>query len=1178
MAVRDAYVGAVTPQKLDAALVGLNDLLAAAFSGKSPPGGSSFAAGTTAVFPPGFSFPSLVTPQTTLDASADGDLGSPGAPLVLDAAQLNVLASFTSNRAVTIGTGQAIINTNAFTLGLTGNLTANGTLIKEGAGVLELTGNNTWAAAPLIVDGTLRGNSLSLATDITTGNLSFTVPGSPVLEFNQAIDGTYAGNVSGDRGSFVKNGAGTLTLSGVNSLGARIDAGRIELAATGRLGGGSLALAAGTELDISGARGANGASVGMNFARLSGQGSITLGSNSLGVGNSTDATFAGNISGTGSFSVGFPARFSPKTLTLTGVNTYTGITGIGSGVLALSDAGTISALSTVSLSGATFDISAADGDRTVGGLIGGGRVLLGANRLTLGGNDSDGFYDGDIAGSGGITKVGSGKQYFQGGASYTGETQILGGIVVANPHALSASILNNTELEFTYGKQDPSGSPIIDYTGEIRGSGKLIKSGDGVVWLRGTNSYAGGTEVRDGALVGNTQSLQGNISNHAILAFYQIDDGDYGGVVSGDGVLLKYGPGRVTLDGINLHSGSTAFSGPLRVNSDANLGAPTAPLIAVDGTLELAGNTNTMRPVEWIGHNTLNTNGFDFSAAGNMTGNGALTKIGSGALNLAGDNAFTGMLRIAEGSLRLNGKLGGAVEIAAGATLAGSGSIGGSLSFAPGSVYAVEARPNGTSTSFQLGSNASASVSGGNVMVSAADGNYEARTRYTIISAPGGVAGQFESATTNLAFFDAVLSYDPTVVYLTLARKGIGFADLAGAGQRELARALDSLDGNTSADGIATNSALRALTVDEIPVALRQISGAALPTIPAAHKAQQHLISRQIGGRLSGVARGFNAADADAMSFDHEPLLAASDADATLPVLVAALSAVTAHTAATGISEQGFWLRGLAGRGDFDVVDTDGMDTHTTGVLAGYDRVLNPNLILGSYLGFTDSSMRVRDLTLSSDGSLESWRFGLYGRWQQGPTYLDAQLAYSRDRSETARLIDVGTLTRTAHADFDGDSYDANVELGYALGGRVKWEPFVGVEWNRQSTDSYRESGAGVLNLAMAAHTDDAVRSRLGARVRVAPRESPSGLSLELSGAWAHEYTDVSRFGARLAGDGTQTLFTINGTDARRDSAEVGASLAGRVGKNTRAFLAFDSEINGADQTYTVSAGIRMSW
>ena len=1181
--VRDAYLGAATPEKANAALAGLNDLLASAFTGKNPDlsGGFYASAGTTiyGLFLADSSDHPLVF--TTVNASADSDLGAPNNPLLLDGTALNVLASFSSERAVSIGLHDAIINTNAFNLILSGDLTADGLLRKEGTGVLELTGNNSWHgisrvfpqlgiglnATPTSVpnifidDGTLRGNATSLAANIATRDAGSSSSQRPVVEFAQAVDGIYAGKLSGTLGTLLKTGAGTLTLTGDNSkFGAtQIGAGRIVLGATGNLGGGALTLASGTELDISAAH-------SIQVGALSGQGLIRLGPNSLFTANTGTPIFGGTIAGSGGLTVS-------GRLQLTGINTYTGTTAVN-GILSLVGAGNLNEHSALSNLG-SFDISAADGDRVVAGLSGTGQLNLGANRLTFGGNNSAGFYSGGITGSGGITKVGTGRQSILGTSGYTGETQILNGAVLASPHALSADILNNAELEFTYAAKDPSGSAITDYTGTIHGTGHLIKSGDGVLWLRGINSYTGGTEVRAGALVGNTQSLQSNINNHAVLAFYQIDDGDYAGTVSGEGTLLKYGPGRVTLSGISTHTGSTAFTGPLRITSDASLGAPTTPLIAVDGALELAGNVTATRSIEWIGTNTLRTNEFDFTAT-HMVGSGALTKMGSGALSLNGIQSFSGMLQIAEGSLQLNGSIAGPVAIAAGATVAGTGRIGGPLTLAAGSIYTVAAQADGTSTALQVAPSATASIAGSLVRVAAAPGDYALRTRYTILAAPGGINGQFQSATSNLAFLTPELSYDPTTAYLTLARNDTTFRDLASHEQRALGGALDTLGGNTTADGVAVDAALHALTTAEVPTALAQLTATALPTISIAGSAQQHLVSRQIGARLGGLASAGGFTDLGAPAFDREPLLAASDGESTLPVVLAALTAVTSETSAMEPSTEGFWMRGLAGRGDYEVVNTRGLRSHTTGFVAGYDNRVNAALTLGTYLGFTDSTLRLREVTSRSDNSIESWRFGLYGRWQQGPAHLDAQLGYTRDSFDSARGINVGALQRTAKANFDGDAYNADLEFGYVFGRCLQWEPFVGLEWNRQHTDDYQEQGAGVLDLALNEHTDDEVRSRLGARVRFVPHAAP--LSLELSAAWAHEYTNLSRFGARLVGDATQTLFTVSGTAAPRDSAEVGAELRGQITKNTRAFLAFDSELNSAAQTYTVSGGFRVSW
>ena len=52
------------------------------------------------------------------------------------------------------------------------------------------------------------------------------------------------------------------------------------------------------------------------------------------------------------------------------------------------------------------------------------------------------------------------------------------------------------------------------------------------------------------------------------------------------------------------------------------------------------------------------------------------------------------------------------------------------------------------------------------------------QTRYTILTAAGGVTGAFADVTSNLAFLDPSLSYDADNVYLRLARNDISFADI----------------------------------------------------------------------------------------------------------------------------------------------------------------------------------------------------------------------------------------------------------------------------------------------------------------------------------------------------------------------------------------------------------------
>lgn len=182
--VTSAYAGPATATKLDAALRGFEELLEALRSRPSGPASFGVVISESIVGPGTISAP-FITVLSTLSAISDADLGAPADPLVLDRAQLNVLGSFASSRVVTIGAGGAIIDTGSFTLALDGNLTAAGVLLKQGTGVLKLNGTNSWSAIPFVAEGTLRGNTVSLATDIHAESVFPAEGPAPTVEFHR---------------------------------------------------------------------------------------------------------------------------------------------------------------------------------------------------------------------------------------------------------------------------------------------------------------------------------------------------------------------------------------------------------------------------------------------------------------------------------------------------------------------------------------------------------------------------------------------------------------------------------------------------------------------------------------------------------------------------------------------------------------------------------------------------------------------------------------------------------------------------------------------------------------------------------------------------------------------------------------------------------------------------------
>ncbi|MCB1743882.1 MAG: autotransporter domain-containing protein [Gammaproteobacteria bacterium] len=1157
-AVRDAYTGDATAEKLTAAREGLMQVLEAVnpSGGGNGPGGSIVTVTTPRQLPS----PPAISILETLTPGSDGDLGAPGTPLTLNGTLLQPQASFTSGRAVSIGSGGTIIDTGAFELSLTGVVNAGGALLKRGSGTLALSGNNIWNVAPHLEAGRLRGSTASLATAIATGSGVTPAPGSPLaeVEFAQASDGAYSNVISGT-GVLVKSAAGTLDLSTeqTNTGGTRVEDGRLRLVGAGNLGGGPLFIASGAELDLTAQT-----AFTTQASALSGAGNVSLGSRRLTLSGGSDSTFDGVLSGAGEFRID-----SSQIVTLTGVSTYTGATRIERGGLTLSGNGNLSAQTPVWFSdNGKLDISPANGDRSIGGLQGSsGSVLLGANRLSLGAGDVSASFSGSISGSGGITKVGSGRQQLLGTNSYTGITRVDAGVLTAAPAALSQSVINNAVLELT--ATDPSGFPlqVKAYSGNISGTGRLVKVGSGVVWLRGSHSYSGGTEVREGVLLGNAQSLQGDILNNATTGFYQVTDQSYAGTISGNGLLVKYGPGKLTLLGANSHGGGTAFQGPLRIMDDRALGASGSALVLVDGVLELGTSMATSRPLKLAGNqNVLALGAHDLHLSGPLTGTGAVTKTGSGTLQLIGQHKHDGGTHIAEGGVRM------------------SGHHKGNLTLAQASTLKVQVDASGRSDHIEVsGPGSSVNLQGGRLQVLAADGDYAARTRYTLITAPA-VNGTFSSVSSDLAFLQPGVGIDANNVYLILSRNNTGYADLAtNPSQASVGEALSRLLSGSSDDISDITNAFNTLSVSEVPAALDTVGGLAFTSLDQVGALQARSLTRQASARLLGVA-GTDNISPGGLSFDIDSSVAFAMGRDSIPLARSAAPTPTTDSMNTTGHRHGVWIRGLAAHGRLEGGDSSG-DTklRSNGLMVGVDQAVSPSLTLGLLGAWLDAEIE-QPRALSSS-SRESWVVGAYGRLQapttQGALFLSALGTYGFDQYESTRGLSIGPLLRTARSSFSGRTVSVYSEAGYRLELGPTVEPFIAAQWTTQHQNAHAETGAGSLNLRLSEQHGDSLQSLLGVRGRWASEPGDNaGIVLQAQAAWAHEHADSNTMTASLAGDLTGTRFQVRGRPVARDSAQLGIALTRGIGDALRLHAGIDADLSRDQRTFAFSAALRASW
>src|SRR5690606_27312861 len=104
------------------------------------------------------------------------------------------------------------------------------------------------------------------------------------------------------------------------------------------------------------------------------------------------------------------------------------------------------------------------------------------------------------AGSGvtSLTKNDSGTWILTGNHSYSGSTNINGGLLVIGNGGTSGSIVSDTVNNF--GTLGFNRTDALFFGGEIVGAGAVLQSGTGVTVLTGSNLYSGGTTINGGTL------------------------------------------------------------------------------------------------------------------------------------------------------------------------------------------------------------------------------------------------------------------------------------------------------------------------------------------------------------------------------------------------------------------------------------------------------------------------------------------------------------------------------------------------------------------------------------------------------------------------------------------------------------------------------------------------------
>ncbi|WP_026606988.1 autotransporter domain-containing protein [Methylocapsa acidiphila] len=1083
----------------------------------------------------------------TLRAGSAGAFASTSAFTVASGATLD-LNGFSQTIGSLAGGGVVNVGTNNLTVGGDGSSTAfsgtinmtnqgygsspYGTFTKTGAGTLTIDNATIQLGESYIVQGAMAQTSGTTAvTYLAVGEGA--VGGTPNVGALIVSGGTITFGTQLQVGDF--GGAGTVTQTGgtVKVVAQCGDLTHCAALNIGNQGGNGVYNISGGELDLTASLNTIGRSTG-NHAGSTGAlnisgGLVDLSNNSGGgggliIGYGNISAFSAQSSGTITQTGGVLRIESGSTLYLSGYNTSTGVYNLNGGALQVGDAG----------------LQASYGN-------------------------------------------GAGDYHFNLGG---GSIQVIGSALTTNVNATltagSTSTIDTNGLGATF-------------SGVLSGGGALAKIGAGTLVLSGVNTYAGGTTIGDGVLQATNNSSVGTgvvtlnggafqagangltVANNFALAGAAnvIDTQNFAltlsGGVSGAGGLTKIGAGILTLSGSDTYLGATLVSaGTLRAGAANAFSTSSAFTIASGATLNLNSFNQTIGSLAGGGNVALGsavlTVGGDNSSttfSGNISSPvlGELSKIGTGVLTLTGASVYRGATTVYGGVLDVEGSLTSTVTVENGASLMGSGTIGGlnvvaggtvapgnasigtlnaaGVAFLSGSTYQVEANAAGQAD--KIAATGAATLTGGAVQVLAENGNYGSTTKYTILTAAGGVTGEFASVVSDLAFLTPKLSYDANDVFLTLSRNTTYFTNVAQTrNQRAVAAALDASSlGSALVQAVLFQNAAGA---QQAFTALSgEIYGSAQTTmIDDSRYVRQALLGRmrqasfedQSGPMTALTTAGPTLAYADTTPALSNPINGHVDAGRLFVGAPAPSRAFDTVWWAQGV---GAWGR-IEGDGNAAEISRD-----LRGFFTGVDQRFGDNWRAGLASGYVNSSLSISARASSANidtAHAAAYAVGTYGAWslRSGGDFAWNMVGANR------------SIQFPGFVDYTTAHYNARLaqlfsELGYSVAlGDLAAEPFAGLAWVHLNTDGFRESG-GVAALYGAGNTEDVGYSTLGTRMAsnyLMPNSMV--LSPHVSVAWQHAFGDVTPTAA-LAFQNTGAAFLIAGAPLARDAALIEAGI-----------------------------------
>jgi autotransporter-associated beta strand protein len=863
-----------------------------------------------------------------------------------------------------------------------------------------------------------------------------------------------------------------------------------------------------------------------------------------------------------------------STLTLSGNNTYSGLTTISAGTLALG--GTAGAIiSNVSVdSGATFAVN-----RTNEALI-----------------------SNIISGAGSFAQIGSGVTRLQAINTHTGGTTISSGkLWVEAPQALGTGnvAINGGKLLATSSQERIMGNQTLSIGGNLDWTGGRI-----AFYATGTSPLAQDLKIN---VAGNfTVSTPGN-ATFDFSEVQALDSGVYT-LVSTNGTVTAEN-GKFTA----VHGEHTKILGSFTTTNNSvlyavtgaestgpniqNNGGPNTPIMAdyiSAGPTITIGESNLLKSYLFRNNDSLTIqsggqltvtsgtlgvqSGSSVVSGGMLKTPGNLNKTGAGELDLESDTNVNGVATVVDGVLAVNGRL-AATEVIVDplATLGGAGLI-----VAPNVVVNGFLSPGNSPGTLSVAGNLVLTGANATVIEIASPTNFDR----IVVSGQATLGGTLEAESyegakitpgTRYDFLQAgsiVGEFDSIVVpdglrwrFLNLGTVGSllfgpeSFVPYAlNPNQRNVAKALDTFILATEGDAVTVGTALDSLTAEQFPAVFDQIMPGFYESLANIAIEQTYTQTQLLSQRLGTLRLGATGFQAIGLS---QPIKYDKDGKSTADAKTA--SPIVESTIDTN------WNAWVMANGEFSIsrglVGVPSYNNNAGGFLVGADYRLSENFVAGLFAGYEYSYAKYNGGS-STQGN--SALFGLYGSYTHvDGYYADAIVSGGYTGFQTRRSIEFGAIDRTARANPDSGQFSAALNLGKDFEvGKFTLGPIIGAQYTYAGIGGFTETGADSLDLALGQQNANSLRTNLGARLAY-NWEVASNITLipEVRGFWMHEFLNEPRnINSALEG-GSGPSFDYVTSAPYSNSVFGGAGISAKVGDRWSASAFYN--VNFGAEGYT---------